>query len=127
MSKVYIEREAVRSVAEELIAEFELMFDIEEIDEGQFAYLVSSVNRYITIPPADVAPVVRGEWKDEANEWQRIAERHDYKCPKCGAAADYFIGGYDEWWCINAPNFCSSCGAAMSEEAVRILKERSGE
>lgn len=70
-----------------------------------------AINR---LPATKVKPVVRGEWKDEASEYDKtISERHSFVCPACGKEADYFIGGYGDWWCRVAPNLCPNCGADM--------------
>lgn len=61
--------------------------------------------------PADVKPVVRGEWKDYSD--RMYPKRHDYHCPKCGERADYFVCGTEDWWCAYEPNFCPNCGADM--------------
>ena len=64
--------------------------------------------------PADVKPIVRGEWEDEAPEYdKKIAGRHRFKCSVCGKEPDYFTGGYGDWWCCIAPNYCPNCGADM--------------
>lgn len=55
------------------------------------------------IPPADVKPVVRGEWKTDANGW--------YFCSECGHEM-FFTGTYDE-----EQRFCYYCGADMRKEA----------
>ena len=69
-----------------------------------------------TIPPADVKPVVKGEWLDYADKWDMRRKRHDYRCPKCGNRADYFVCGTEEWWCAYEPNYCPNCGADMRKE-----------
>lgn len=77
-----------------------------------------------SIPPADVKPVVRGEWMEpEGSECVHAFAGEvsislpSKKCSVCGHLAVTFPKS----------NFCPNCGAAMTEEAVRMLKERGGE
>lgn len=69
-----------------------------------------------SIPPADVKPVVKGEWMDCADKLDSRSNRHYYECPKCGYYADYFICGSEDWWCAYEPTFCPHCGADMRKE-----------
>lgn len=60
----------------------------------------------VTIPAADVRPVVRGRWIEHGEP----NERGDYepwywKCSICGA-----IAGHGEY------NYCPNCGCAMEKE-----------
>jgi hypothetical protein len=68
------------------------------------------------ISPADVKPVVRGEWMDCADKLDSRSNRHYYQCPKCGYYADYFICGLEDWWCAYEPDFCPHCGAYMRKK-----------
>lgn len=68
------------------------------------------------VTPADVKPVVRGEWVDRADERDLRRKWHDYRCSKCSYAADDFISGTEDWWCEYEPNFCPNCGADMRGE-----------
>lgn len=75
------------------------------------------------IPAEDVKPVVRGEWEDCAVKLDLRSNHHDYKCPKCGYPADYFICGSEDWWCAYEPNFCPHCGADMRKETNDEMEE----
>ena len=59
---------------------------------------------------ASVAPIVKGEWV-EVGEYV-------YKCTACKSEVEATE------YCVMAMNFCPSCGAAMNEEALRIIAER---
>lgn len=103
MSKEYVEKEAVLSGARRFRNSF-----------GAPQEAVST-NYIRSIPPADVKPVVRGEWIDFGDELDKSAGRHSYQCSNCFTDASYFISGFewDEW---TAPHFCPNCGAGMRGE-----------
>ena len=62
------------------------------------------------ISPADVKPVVRGEWYGESDGDADGCPVYDiWSCPCCGK---YF----DEWDEKPTWNFCPNCGADMREE-----------
>lgn len=61
-------------------------------------------------PAVDAVPVVRGEWDDSL----------DGITPYCS------ICGQSHRLMTRAPNFCPNCGAAMTDEAIEIIKKRSG-
>ena len=50
-----------------------------------------------------------------ASIWNHLEEDGDPKlilrCRKCGAKADCFIHGRDDWWPATEPAYCSACGA----------------
>ena len=55
-----------------------------------------------------------GHWIDDyAGEVDAEFGRHRYRCSCCGKRANYFIGGLDDWWDMEAPDFCPNCGADM--------------
>lgn len=68
------------------------------------------------IPSADVRPNIHGHWEDTADPIDSRWGRKYYQCPKCSKRADYFMGGSEDWWCVDKPNFCPSCGAIMDGE-----------
>ncbi len=53
------------------------------------------------------------QWIDNADEIDLKFQRHDYVCSKCEKKAYYFIGGTEDWWCMEKPNYCPNCGAKM--------------
>ena len=64
-----------------------------------------------------------GHWIDDnENEIDAQYGRHLYRCSKCNEYADMFIGGTEDWWDLEKPNYCPNCGAKMIEP-----QERSGE
>ena len=55
-----------------------------------------------------------GHWIDDyAGEVDAEFGRHRYRCSCCGKRANHFIGGLEDWWDIDAPDFCPNCGADM--------------
>ena len=67
-------------------------------------------------PPADVRENIHAAWEDTADPIDSKWGRKYYQCPKCSKRADYFMGGSEDWWCVDKPNFCPSCGAIMDGE-----------
>lgn len=57
-----------------------------------------------------------GHWVDD-NEYEIDAQygRHHYKCSECNEYADKFIGGTEDWWNLEKPNYCPWCGAKMDK------------
>lgn len=72
-----------------------------------------------TETPADVAPIVKSTW-GAAKSFSYGTE--DVECNNCGE----WFNSHELCGRLGDANFCPNCGAAMSEEAVRMLKERSG-
>ena len=117
MMDEYISRKAVQNISTNKL-KVSIRATIAGDDEAASRALAEAIEEILDLPPADVKPVVRGEWMDEAPEHDKtISERHRFRCPACGKDADYFIGGYGDWWCRAAPNFCPNCGADMRKEA----------
>ena len=48
----------------------------------------------------------------------------DLFCSICHNRASRFVGGTDDWWDFQKPNFCPNCGALMTDEAVEMVMER---
>ena len=61
------------------------------------------VSAIISIPAADVRPVVHGEWKDA------MQSCHDSPHVKCSVCGEYY------WRYFKKFNFCPNCGAMMEE------------
>ena len=58
-----------------------------------------------------------GHWIDDnENELDAQYGRHLYKCSECGKYADAFVGGTEDWWDIEKPNYCPNCGAKIESE-----------
>ena len=54
------------------------------------------------------------EWIDDnENELDAQYGRHLYKCSKCNKYANDFVGGIEDWWDVEKPNYCPNCGAKM--------------
>ena len=65
-----------------------------------------------------------GHWIDDnENEIDAQYGRHLYKCSECNEYADMFVGGTEDWWDLEKPNYCPNCGAKMVEPQERSDKE----
>lgn len=61
-----------------------------------------------------------GHWIDDnENEIDAQYGRHLYKCSKCNEYADMFVGGTEDWWDLEKPNYCPNCGCRMIEPQER--------
>ena len=80
------------------------LFQCEELDKGKpwDGHTSKDVRRLLSIPAADVAPVVHGRW--ECNK----------PCPVCGV--DRFEGLDADIWADWEPPYCPNCGAKMDLE-----------
>lgn len=79
------------------------------------------IQAYIDAAPP-VNPTKTGHWIDDnENEIDAQYGRHLYKCSECNEYADMFVGGTEDWWDIEKPNYCPNCGCRMIEP-----QERSG-
>ena len=69
----------------------------------------------LKLPPVTPAEKV-GQWIDDnKDEIDAQYGRHLYRCQICNKYAEYFVGGTEDWWDIEKPNYCPSCGAKMQE------------
>ena len=50
-----------------------------------------------------------GHWIDDDDRMGRSI----YICSECNEYADKFIGGTEDWWDLEKPNYCPNCGAKM--------------
>ena len=72
--------------------------------------------------PADVRPVVRGEWECGAQDFQT---GYTHTCSVCGGFINMYVGGAEDDY-----NFCPNCGADMRGEGTDFsapLKMTTGE
>lgn len=69
---------------------------------------------YLDDAPTIDADRPKGEWIDEADEYDASFGIHDYRCSNCNSYADEHIGGH-EWYIMHKPNYCPCCGADMRE------------
>ena len=91
-----------RQAAIDLIADYDLSM-------GQV------VNRIYALPPVTPQPKT-GYWIDDnENEIDAQYGRHLYKCSECDEYANAFVGGTEDWWDLEKPNYCPNCGAKMVE------------
>ena len=87
--------------------------------EVETAKMAISALRPIT--REQVEKVWRGEWEDHSDKHDRGM---DLFCSICHNRASRFVGGTDDWWDFQKPNFCPNCGALMTDEAVEMVMER---
>ena len=78
------------------------LFQCEELDKGKpwDGHTSKDVRRLLSIPAADVAPVVHGRWTDG-----------DPYCPIC--RKNKFVGLDADIWADWKPDYCPNCGAKM--------------
>ena len=76
-----------------------------------------------SIPAADVRENIHAEWEDTADPIDSDYGKHFYQCPKCFREALYFVGGTEDWWCVEKPHFCPNCGADMRKPKTNDLSE----
>lgn len=93
------------------------LFKCKELEYGKKwdGHTEKDVTRLLSLP--SVTPIrPKGEWIDFAVEPEKIFNQHYYACPHCDHGATYFVGGTENWWCTETPNFCPYCGADMRGE-----------
>ena len=81
------------------------LFQCKELDKGKpwDGHTSKDVRRLLSIPAADVAPVVHGRWEYIPQTLNTLSQ---LRCPFCG------------WWSLDpsidgAYNYCPNCGARM--------------
>lgn len=62
----------------------------------------------VGMPPADVAPVVHGQWEESEDDWLGTTV---YTCSKCREEFVLVEGTPEQ----NLWNYCPNCGAKMME------------
>ena len=66
----------------------------------------------VHVLPVDAAPVRRGEWIDESED-PVLYPGDTLRCAACGKLANDYIGGTEDAYFVEDPNFCPNCGADM--------------
>lgn len=114
MSKEYIEKEALLAqVRESRVNNTHLDSrdrHAHDTEHRHFEYMI------FTAKPANVASVLMGEW---VHVRFSADGNSSADCNQCGATV---YTGF-----ASSVNFCPNCGAAMTEEAMKILARRGGE
>lgn len=64
----------------------------------------------------EAEPVKHGHWIDVADKIYAKFGEHTYVCSVCKKEATSFVGGSENWWCSDKPNFCPNCGTKMDKE-----------
>ena len=78
------------------------LFQCEELDKGKpwDGHTSKDVRRLLSIPAADVAPVVHGQWECDTEDI--------YRCSNCAEKSHVKeVMGHPEW------DYCPNCGAKM--------------
>lgn len=83
---------------------------------GDYDLSMGQIVRGIHSLPSIISQPKIGYWVDD-NEYEIDAQygRHHYKCSECNEYADKFIGGTEDWWDLEKPNYCPWCGAKMDK------------
>lgn len=69
----------------------------------------------VTEPTVEAEPIRHGHWIDRADKIDAAYGRHHYQCNICARYLDGHVGGTEDWWDYEAPNYCPNCGAKMRE------------
>ena len=95
------------------------LFQCKELDKGKpwDGHTSKDVRRLLSIPAADVAPVVHGRWEVSTDEW---FETDVYTCSKCRESYVLVEGTPKE----NLWHYCPNCGAKMHEDDFCSSGER---
>ena len=109
----YISREAAIAYIREQSEEWQKAFEELGGESGIYADAYNDLaDNFYSIPAADVAPVVHGEW--EAADWREYdANSCEAICyPKDGIVCTHcrYVFKKDALW---KKNFCPNCGAKM--------------
>ena len=71
---------------------------------------------YKVLPSVKQEPKT-GYWIDDnENEIDAQYGKHIYRCSECNKYANDFVGGIEDWWDLEKPNYCPNCGAKMEKE-----------
>lgn len=114
--KEYIKKDAAQLYAENIREYLNELYDngwitITDIDWRVLMSLILAIN---DTPPAEVKPVVRGEWKCESRAYPDYGLWNKWYCSECGYVR---TAGWEHTQEGKKPNacLCENCGAEMKE------------
>ena len=92
---------------------YKMLHDCFGADDEELDAVITTLNTLPFVTPAEKV----GRWIDDnKDEIDAQYGRHLYRCQICNKYAEYFVGGTEDWWDIEKPNYCPSCGAKMEGE-----------
>lgn len=91
------------------------LFQCKELDKGKpwDGHTSKDVRRLLSIPAADVAPVVHGRW-DDSGRYTFPGGSTAVRCTECGCALTVSEFRLNNW------NYCPVCGAKMDGDAENV-------
>lgn len=86
------------------------LFQCKELDKGKpwDGHTSRDVRRLLSIPAADVAPVVHGRWITWEEAGNDIPSPHRHECSVCHDVAQVLVNGVEL-----LSDYCPNCGARM--------------
>lgn len=94
---------------------FETDSEMQKWDSGCWIRYKMFENNIAKCKPVEAEPKRHGHWIDRADKIDAAHGRHHYQCNICARYLDGHVGGTEDWWDYEAPNYCPNCGAKMNE------------
>ena len=63
-------------------------------------------------PCENVVERKKGKWIIDDKEYNKIWHCH---CSKCKKDPQDYVGGSENWWLVQLPNYCPNCGLEMED------------
>ena len=98
---------------EKVIDALKISAPIHALTEEEFNDYIQTLNKAMDWLEQEPKTV---HWIDDnENEIDAQYGRHLYKCSECNEYANAFVGGTEDWWDLEKPNYCPNCGCRMVE------------